>query len=170
MRTDPAKRRGDSAANKYSGSRSGDADSGNTSVEADNGNKQKKSSSNISQLVLSGDSKPDQAFIEFVADFQKMSTVSTENKGIGLENRQLEVENLRKELKEAQREKLEIASKYEKLTAICRSQRIEIQDLKSSLAAANNQISSKEPSSGSEAFFQVWFSFLKIMLVSMLFN
>jgi AP2-associated kinase len=159
VRTDTSKRRGDSSVKMYSGSGMGDADPGYTRFEADNDSKRKDPSSNISQLVLSGDSKSDQAFIEFVADFQKMSTVSSENKGIELEDKQVEIEKLRNELKEMQREKLEIASKYEKLTAICRSQRIEIQDLKSSLAAANNQNSSMEPSI-SHASSQVCVHFL----------
>eukprot|EP00250_Pteridium_aquilinum_P019871 c24615_g1_i1 orf=547-1800(-) len=79
----------------------------------------------------------DQAFSEFVADFQKASIYSAENVGVVREGWQVELENLRNELKQAEREKSEIASKYDKLTAICRSQRQEIQDLKAALATTN---------------------------------
>ncbi|PIN25189.1 ARK protein kinase family [Handroanthus impetiginosus] len=46
-----------------------------------------------------------------------------------------EVEKLKEQLAQVNAEKAEMTSKYEKLTAICRSQRQEIQDLKHALAA-----------------------------------
>ncbi|XP_051144748.1 uncharacterized protein LOC127260826 [Andrographis paniculata] len=46
-----------------------------------------------------------------------------------------EVEKLKEQLERANAEKAEITSKYEKLSAICRSQRQEIQELKQAMAA-----------------------------------
>ncbi|PKA47323.1 CBL-interacting protein kinase 25 [Apostasia shenzhenica] len=54
--------------------------------------------------------------------------------------------SLRDQLRQANIEKAEIASKYEKLTAICHSQRQEIQELKQALAAATRSPPSKESS------------------------
>ncbi|XP_020110159.1 probable serine/threonine-protein kinase DDB_G0276461 isoform X2 [Ananas comosus] len=48
---------------------------------------------------------------------------------------ELELDNLKEQLKKANLEKAEITSKYEKLSAICRSQRQEIQELKHAIAA-----------------------------------
>lgn len=78
----------------------------------------------------------DQAFNTFVAEFD------TTKLNFGLGNKstregalEAEVEKLKEQLKEANIEKAEITSKYEKLSAICRSQRQELQDLKQALAA-----------------------------------
>ncbi|EFJ25956.1 hypothetical protein SELMODRAFT_98319 [Selaginella moellendorffii] len=73
----------------------------------------------------------DGAFNAFVAEFD--SAASAKN---------VETEKLKLQLKQALAEKTEFAGKYEKLTAICRSQRQEIHELKSALAAATV---SKEP-------------------------
>ncbi|KAK9124989.1 hypothetical protein Scep_013835 [Stephania cephalantha] len=54
-----------------------------------------------------------------------------------------EVDRLKELLKQANLEKDEITAKYEKLTAICRSQRQEIQELKQSLASRTPPISDK---------------------------
>ncbi|KAJ0037378.1 hypothetical protein Pint_24099 [Pistacia integerrima] len=67
-----------------------------------------------------------------------------------------EIERLKVQLKQANLEKAEMTSKFEKLSAICRSQRQEIQELKQALAArsaspnkdaSRNQISSGNQSS-----------------------
>ncbi|CAL0333154.1 unnamed protein product [Lupinus luteus] len=52
-----------------------------------------------------------------------------------------EVEKLKEQLKVANMEKAEITSKYEKLSAICRSQRQELQTLKQTLAARTSPTS-----------------------------
>ncbi|TKY49536.1 tyrosine kinase [Spatholobus suberectus] len=77
-----------------------------------------------------------QAFNTFVTEFD------TTKVNPGLNNKpereqalEAEVEKLKEQLKEANLEKAEITSKYEKLSAICRSQRQELQDLKQALAA-----------------------------------
>ncbi|CAK9322415.1 unnamed protein product [Citrullus colocynthis] len=79
----------------------------------------------------------DKAFNNFVAEFDtnKFTSDATNNrpgKGVALE---AEVEKLKEQLKQANVEKAEITSKFEKLSAICRSQRQEIQELKQALAA-----------------------------------
>ncbi|MED6164237.1 hypothetical protein PIB30_087785 [Stylosanthes scabra] len=76
----------------------------------------------------------DQAFSTFVAEFDtaKLSPGLKSEREAALE---AEVEKLKGQLKEANIEKAEITSKYEKLSAICRSQRQELQDLKQALAA-----------------------------------
>ncbi|XP_022152646.1 probable serine/threonine-protein kinase DDB_G0276461 isoform X2 [Momordica charantia] len=79
----------------------------------------------------------DKAFNNFVAEFgtANFSSDVTNNrsgKEVALE---AEVEKLKEQLKQANVEKTEITSKFEKLSAICRSQRQEIQELKQALAA-----------------------------------
>ncbi|XP_022934741.1 probable serine/threonine-protein kinase DDB_G0276461 isoform X1 [Cucurbita moschata] len=79
----------------------------------------------------------DKAFNNFVSEFDtsKFSSDVTNNrpgKEVALE---AEVEKLKEQLKQANVEKAEITSKFEKLSAICRSQRQEIQELKQALAA-----------------------------------
>ncbi|XP_057454106.1 uncharacterized protein LOC130745753 [Lotus japonicus] len=77
----------------------------------------------------------DQAFNTFVAEFDTTKLNSgLGNKSEREEALEAEVEKLREQLKEANLEKAEITSKYEKLSAICRSQRQELQDLKQALA------------------------------------
>jgi len=101
------------------------------------------------------DSKPasqNEAFNTFVAEFD------TNKLGPGIERRKsgseeelaAEVESLKEELRRANVEKAEITSKYEKLSAICRTQRQEIQELKQDLAARNqspNREASKDKTS-----------------------
>ncbi|XP_028774360.1 AP2-associated protein kinase 1 isoform X2 [Neltuma alba] len=79
----------------------------------------------------------DKAFDTFVAEFDtsKLSPGFSDKKSEKEEALEAEVEKLRVKLKETQQEKAEITSKYEKLSAICRSRRQEIQDLKQTLAA-----------------------------------
>eukprot|EP00252_Welwitschia_mirabilis_P007858 TRINITY_DN1956_c0_g1_i1.p2 TRINITY_DN1956_c0_g1~~TRINITY_DN1956_c0_g1_i1.p2 ORF type:complete len:282 (+),score=81.30 TRINITY_DN1956_c0_g1_i1:1623-2468(+) len=67
----------------------------------------------------------DNTFNTFVADFDNAKiTVS------GKDSMEEEIDRLREELAQLRQEKQEITSKYEKLSAICRSQRQEIQELK----------------------------------------
>lgn len=79
----------------------------------------------------------DKAYNNFVAEFDtsKFSSDVT-NKRPGKEVAlEAEVEKLKEQLKQANVEKAEITSKFEKLSAICRSQRQEIQELKQALAS-----------------------------------
>eukprot|EP00249_Psilotum_nudum_P024325 c29153_g1_i3 orf=1353-2627(+) len=100
----------------------------------------------------SGVHSTDEAFSAFVAEFQGSVNLSDENRNAKNQNLQmgseklradlnqpLEAEKIRVELDQALKEKAELAYKYEKLTAICRSQRQEIHDLKSELLAAKKQ-------------------------------
>lgn len=87
---------------------------------------------------LEGPTAPQgEGFNSFVAEFciNKPSpgnnTKQTEKK----ELMEAEVEKLKQQLSRANMEKAEITSKYEKLSAICRSQRQELQELKQALAA-----------------------------------
>lgn len=79
----------------------------------------------------------DKAFNNFVAEFDtvKVSSDVTNNKPGKEVALEAEVEKLKEQLKQANVEKSEITSKFEKLSAICRSQRQEIQELKQALAA-----------------------------------
>lgn len=78
----------------------------------------------------------DEAFDTFVAEFdtRKISSGVSNNK---TKHKALEagVEMLKEQLKQANLEKAEMTSKFEKLSAICRSQRQEIQELKQAVAA-----------------------------------
>ncbi|KAK7401542.1 hypothetical protein VNO78_13099 [Psophocarpus tetragonolobus] len=79
-----------------------------------------------------------QAFNTFVAEFDTTKLNSgLNNKTEREQGLEVEVEKLKEQLKEANFQKAEITSKYEKLSAICRSQRQELQDLKQALAARN---------------------------------
>ncbi|XP_077215533.1 uncharacterized protein LOC143850115 [Tasmannia lanceolata] len=75
-----------------------------------------------------------EAFNTFVAEFDS-SKLNSGNNRQETEELEAEVERLKEQLKQANLEKSEITSKYEKLSAICRSQRQEIQELKHALAA-----------------------------------
>ncbi|KAL9243171.1 hypothetical protein vseg_017092 [Gypsophila vaccaria] len=77
------------------------------------------------------------AFNSFVADFDtsKLSPKVDGTKSLKDNSLEAEIERLRGELRQANIEKAEITSKYEKLSAICRSQRQELQELKQALAA-----------------------------------
>ncbi|XP_068652783.1 uncharacterized protein [Aristolochia californica] len=80
-----------------------------------------------------------EAFNSFVAEFDnsKLNTgdKNKANSDSRKEELESEVERLKEQLKQANLEKAEMTSKYEKLSAICRSQRQEIQELKNALAA-----------------------------------
>ncbi|CAL5057409.1 unnamed protein product [Urochloa decumbens] len=85
-------------------------------------------------------------FDSFVADFD------THNLNIAAgKASELEVSSLKEQLKKTTLEKDEMTAKYEKLSAICRSQRQEIQELKRALAETtppSNKISSRTQDSG----------------------
>lgn len=109
----------------------------------------------------------DEAFNSFVAEFDtnKLNSAISSNKSEKEEALQNELESLKGQLKQTNLEKAEITSKFEKLSAICRSQRQEIQELKQALAArsqspnkdaARNQTA---PGNESSATPLVWFSF-----------
>ncbi|KAL2935970.1 hypothetical protein RDABS01_019088 [Bienertia sinuspersici] len=78
-----------------------------------------------------------EAFNTFVADFDtsKLSPTSSGMKSGKDNSLEAEIDKLQEQLKQANLEKAEITAKYEKLAAICRSQRQELQELKQALAA-----------------------------------
>ncbi|KAL5549697.1 hypothetical protein UlMin_004928 [Ulmus minor] len=83
------------------------------------------------------DTFQDEAFNTFVAEFDsnKLTSGVGNNKSSKEEALEAEVEKLKEQLKQVNSEKAEITSKFEKLSAICRSQRQELQELKQTLAA-----------------------------------
>ncbi|WZY81712.1 probable serine/threonine-protein kinase DDB_G0280111 [Brassica napus] len=76
----------------------------------------------------------DDAFNSFVADFDT-AKLDNGNKPGKEEALEAEIERLKDELKQTKSEKAEITAKFEKLSAICRSQRQELQELKQTLAS-----------------------------------
>ncbi|KAL6964814.1 non-specific serine,threonine protein kinase [Sarracenia purpurea var. burkii] len=98
------------------------------------------------------------SFNAFVAEFDtnKLSPGFKNKKSGKEEELAAEVERLKEELKQSNVEKGEITSKYEKLSAICRSQRQEIQELKQVLAAKtqlpNREASKDQASLGTQPF------------------
>ncbi|XP_068648721.1 uncharacterized protein [Aristolochia californica] len=99
----------------------------------------------------------DEAFNSFVAEFDKRKlnagNMNNDNSVLRKEELESEVERLKEQLKQANLEKAEITSKYEKLSAICRLQRQEIQELKNAVAARspspNNDDSRFQSTAGS---------------------
>lgn len=81
-------------------------------------------------------SSQNDAFNAFVAEFNvnKQSPNNSHQKPQKEEKLEAEVEKLKEQLANVSAEKAEITSKFEKLSAICRSQRQEIQDLKHAVA------------------------------------
>lgn len=79
----------------------------------------------------------DEAFSTFVAEFDsnKLNPRVSNDKEGKEEALEAEIERLKEQLKQVNSEKAEITLKFEKLSAICRSQRQEIQELKQTLAA-----------------------------------
>ncbi|KAF5738360.1 AP2-associated protein kinase 1 isoform X3 [Tripterygium wilfordii] len=79
----------------------------------------------------------DEAFNTFVSEFDasNVNPVMSSNRPGNEETLEAEIERLRDQLKQVNSEKAEITSKFDKLSAICRSQRQEIQELKQALAA-----------------------------------
>lgn len=82
------------------------------------------------------------AFNAFVAEFDntKVGPVSDSKKSGKEELLEAEIGRLKEQLKQANVEKAEVTSKYEKLAAICRSQRQELQELKQTLASKTPNI------------------------------
>jgi AP2-associated kinase len=110
----------------------------------------------MSNLEKKNDNFQDQTFNTFVAEFDTTKLNSGHgNKSTREEALESEVEKLKEQLKDTNLEKSEITAKYEKLTAICRSQRQELQDLKQALAARtpspNREISRTSPGVASPA-------------------
>ena len=87
------------------------------------------------------------AFNSFIADFDT-AKLDNGNKPAKEEALEAEVERLKEELKRTKSEKAEITAKFEKLSAICRSQRQELQDLKLTLASKNVTSSPSRDSPG----------------------
>ncbi|PKA62420.1 CBL-interacting protein kinase 22 [Apostasia shenzhenica] len=75
------------------------------------------------------------SFDAFVADFDT-NKLSKSRRELELE---AQLERLKEQLEQANLEKAEVKSKYEKLSAICRSQRQEIQELKLHMASSTPQ-------------------------------
>ncbi|CAK9148822.1 unnamed protein product [Ilex paraguariensis] len=76
-----------------------------------------------------------EAFNAFVTEFgtNKLNPGSSSKKSGKEDLLEAEIERLKEQLKQANMEKAEITSKYDKLSAICRSQRQEIHELKQTL-------------------------------------
>lgn len=88
----------------------------------------------------------DDAFNSFVADFDT-TKFDNGNKPGKEEALEAEIQRLKDELKQTKSEKAEITAKFEKLSAICRSQRQELQDLKQTLASKSASPSPSRDSS-----------------------
>lgn len=97
------------------------------------------------------------AFNAFVAEFNtnKISSVSNSKKSGNDELLEAEVERLKEQLKQVNVEKAEITSKYEKLSAICRSQRQELQELKQALASRTPPPNQDAPKNQTSAGIQL---------------
>ncbi|KAH0925548.1 hypothetical protein HID58_017804, partial [Brassica napus] len=89
----------------------------------------------------------DDAFNSFIADFDT-AKLDNGNKPGKEEALEAEVERLKEELKRTKSEKAEMTAKFEKLSAICRSQRQELQDLKQTLASKTVSSSPSRDSPG----------------------
>ncbi|XP_022022510.1 AP2-associated protein kinase 1 isoform X1 [Helianthus annuus] len=120
--------------------------------------KTETSHSRPSQKSVQGKSGPSKDFeMNFSSDdFNAFTTEFDVKKvsprgSIGKEEQlEAEVERLREQLKQVNMEKGELSSKYEKLSAICRSQRQELHDLKQTLASTTpspNKTASKTQTS-----------------------
>ncbi|XP_022756733.1 probable serine/threonine-protein kinase DDB_G0280111 isoform X2 [Durio zibethinus] len=98
----------------------------------------------------------DEAFNTFVAEFDTNKISSgISNKNTGKEEAlEAEIGRLKERLKQSNLERAEMTSKFEKLSAICRSQRQEIQELKQALAgrtpSPNKSTSRNQNLSGSQ--------------------
>ncbi|KAG0621936.1 hypothetical protein M758_3G059700 [Ceratodon purpureus] len=91
----------------------------------------------------------DSSFAAFEAEYSQSVVQSKSH-----EHLKDEIDRLNEALKQALSEKSAIASKFEKLTTICRSQRQEIQDLKSALnsgTARNSSVQQQQQNSSSRA-------------------
>uniref|UniRef100_A0ACD5YVZ0 Uncharacterized protein n=1 Tax=Avena sativa TaxID=4498 RepID=A0ACD5YVZ0_AVESA len=92
-------------------------------------------------------------FNNFVADFDANNLHSGTTATGKTSELEAEVSNLKEQLKKTTLEKAEMTAKYEKLSAICRSQRQEIQELKRTVAETtpppSSKVSSRIPEFGS---------------------
>lgn len=99
--------------------------------DAEHGTERSKVSKSENATVFQNE-----AFNTFVAEFDNTKLTSgIDSKATNEGDLQSEVERLKEQLKQANIEKAEVTSKYEKLSAICRSQRQEIQELKQAITA-----------------------------------
>lgn len=93
-------------------------------------------------------------FNSFVADFDANNLHSGTTAMGKASELETEVSNLKEQLKKTTLEKAEMTAKYEKLSAICRSQRQEIQELKRTVAETtpppSSKVSSRVPEFGSQ--------------------
>ncbi|KAK3158341.1 hypothetical protein QOZ80_2AG0135870 [Eleusine coracana subsp. coracana] len=92
-------------------------------------------------------------FNSFVADFDSNNLHAGTSAAGKASDLELELSSLKEQLKKTTLEKEEMTAKYEKLSAICRSQRQEIQELKRTLAEStppSNKISSRTHDSVSQ--------------------
>ncbi|CAN6453893.1 unnamed protein product [Victoria cruziana] len=96
-------------------------------------------------------SSSSEVFGSFTAEFD-CNKLNLENERLKKEELNAEAEKLREELKQVAKEKAEITAKYEKLMAICRSQRQEIQELKQVVASGG---AAKKSCSSETATLQV---------------
>ncbi|XP_042481319.1 AP2-associated protein kinase 1 isoform X2 [Macadamia integrifolia] len=112
------------------------------SDDAEHGSGRTKTSESANVTTFQKD-----AFNTFVAEFDtgKLDSASNSKKLEKEEALEAEVDRLKDQLKQANIEKAEVMSKYEKLTTICRSQRQEIQELKQALAARTPSPSKDAP-------------------------
>uniref|UniRef100_A0A453NYN0 non-specific serine/threonine protein kinase n=1 Tax=Aegilops tauschii subsp. strangulata TaxID=200361 RepID=A0A453NYN0_AEGTS len=93
-------------------------------------------------------------FNSFVTDFDANNLHSGTTATGKTSELEAEVSNLKEQLKKTTSEKAEMTAKYEKLSAICRSQRQEIQELKRTVAETtpppSSKVSSRTPELGSQ--------------------
>lgn len=87
-----------------------------------------------------------ETFNPFVADFDtNLHSMNIDNHEKSMKrDPEAEVDRLKAQLKQANLEKAEITSKYEKLSAICHSQQQDIEKLKHALAAVDSSPPSKD--------------------------
>lgn len=87
------------------------------------------------------------------------------------EKLEAEVERLREQLKQVNEEKSELSSKYEKLSAICRSQRQELHELKQAFASTTppNKTSSKTQSPSQQVKFSTSHSYVSIFCLDIMY-
>lgn len=103
------------------------------------------------EISFSAEEKPkpqygNEAFNTFVADFDAANNINSVSKSRKEEELEAEVASLKEKLKQANLEKDEITLKFEKLSAICRSQRQELQELKRNIPSSTPSAASKDNS------------------------
>lgn len=103
------------------------------------------------EISFSPEEKPkpkygNEAFNTFVADFDAANNINSISKSRKEEELEAEVASLKEKLKQANLEKDEITLKFEKLSAICRSQRQELQELKRNIPSSTPSAAGKDNS------------------------